>query len=212
MIAPLALHIDSNFFSPYAMFAYVALREKTLPFALHPIDLAAGAHRDDGYRARSLTSRVPMLEHGDFALSESSAIVEYLEDAFPAPDHARVLPAHRRARARARARQLLAWLNSDLPALRSERPTTVIFQAPSAAPLTAAGQADAGKLLAVAAALIAPGGDPVFGEWCIADTALALMLNRLVANGDPTTDPVRAYVAREWLRPALRAWVAKDRG
>ncbi len=208
MSGPLILHIDSNFFSPYAMFAYVALREKALPYRLHRVDLGAGAHRLQDYRTRSLTSRVPMLEHGDFALSESTAIIEYLEDRFAAPQHARVLPAD--VPQRARARQLLAWLNSDLPTLRAERPTTVIFEAPSAVALTEAGRADAAKLLQVAAALLGANGDPLFGEWCIADTALALMLNRLVANGEPTPDAVRAYVAREWQRDAVRAWLARD--
>lgn len=208
MATPLALHIDSNFFSPYAMFAYVALREKALPYTLHRVDLGAGAHRIQDYRTRSLTSRVPMLEHGDFALSESSAIIEYLEDRFPAPQHALVLPAG--LQQRARARQLLGWLNSDLMALRRERPTTVIFQAPVATALSEVGRADVAKLLQVATALLSPGGDPLFGDWCIADTALALMLNRLVANGDPTPDAVRAYVAREWQRPAVRAWLSKD--
>lgn len=208
MSGPLILHIDSNFFSPYAMFAYVALREKALPYALHRVDLGVGAHRLQDYRTRSLTSRVPMLEHGDFALSESTAIIEYLEDCFAAPQHARVLPAD--VTQRARARQLLAWLNSDLTTLRTERPTTVIFEAPSAVALTEAGRADATKLLQVATALLGSNGDPLFGEWCIADTALALMLNRLVANGEPTPDAVRAYVAREWRRPAVRAWLGRD--
>jgi glutathione S-transferase len=207
---PLALHIDSNFFSPYAMFVYVSLREKALPHTLHRVDLAAGAQRQPGYLARSLTGRVPMLEHGDFALTESTAIIEYLEDTFPAPHHAPVLPTERRQRAR--ARQMLGWLNSDLVALRNERPTTVIFQAPSTAALTEAGRADADTLLQIVTASLSPDGAPLFGTWCIADTALAVMLNRLVANGDPTPAPVRAYVAREWQRPAVQAWLAKDYG
>lgn len=210
MAAALALHIDSNFFSPYALFAYVALREKRLPFALHMVDLAAGAHHDPHYRALSITAKVPTLEHGDFALSESSAIVEYLEDSFGAPDYARVLPAE--AQPRARARQLLAWLNSDLSALRTERPTTVMFQAPLTTALTVAGQGDADKLLAVAAALVPASGGCLFGDWCIADTALALMLNRLVANHEPVPDAVRLYVEREWRRPAIQAWLAKEHG
>lgn len=210
MAAALALHIDSNFFSPYALFAYVTLREKKLPFVLHTVDLASGAHQDPGYLTRSITAKVPMLEHGDFALTESTAIVEYLEDTFAASAHARVLPAN--AQQRARARQVLAWLNSDLSTLRTERPTSVIFQAPLATPLSAAGQNDADKLLAVAAALVPASGDCLFGDWCIADTALALMLNRLVANHEPVPEAARIYVEREWQRPAIQAWLTKDRG
>ena len=39
------------------------------------------------YRDRSLTAKVPALEHDDFWLAESSAIAEYLEEAFPPPGH-----------------------------------------------------------------------------------------------------------------------------
>jgi hypothetical protein len=42
-----------------------------------------------------LTARVPVLEHGAFPLSESSAIVEYLEDTFAPPRYPAMLPARR---------------------------------------------------------------------------------------------------------------------
>jgi len=119
----LTRYIDSNYVSPYAMWAFVALKEKRLPYALKTVDLAAKQHRETGYEHLTLTGKVPALVHGDFALAESSAIIEYLEDVFPSPP---VLPAD--AKQRARARQLQAWLRSDLAALREERPTTVIFR------------------------------------------------------------------------------------
>ncbi len=102
----LALHIDSNWFSPYALWAYVALKEKRLPFALKPVDLAAKQHHDAAYENLSLTAKVPALLHGAFAVAESSAIIEYLEDAFPPPAHPSLYPAD--AQQRARARQLQA--------------------------------------------------------------------------------------------------------
>jgi glutathione S-transferase len=70
------------------MSAYVALTEKQLPFEVRPIDLEAGEQRMQPYQARALTSRVPALTHEDFHLTESSAIAEYLDEAFPAPAHA----------------------------------------------------------------------------------------------------------------------------
>jgi len=45
----LTLYIDSNFVSPYAMWAYVALREKRLPCTLKAVDLAAKQHHGTGY-------------------------------------------------------------------------------------------------------------------------------------------------------------------
>ena len=204
----LTLYIDSNFVSPYAMWAYVALREKRLPCTLKAVDLGAKQHHETGYEHLTLTGKVPALVHGEFALAESSAIIEYLEDVFPAPAHPRVLPAD--ARERARARQLQAWIRSDLMALREERPTTVIFRAPVDKPLSDAGRAAADKLIRVAASLVGEGADHLFGSWCIADTELALTLNRLVANGDAVPENLRRYVQAQWARPSVKAWVKRE--
>ncbi len=68
---------------------------------------------------------MPALTHGDFNLTESTAIAEYLEDLHPAPACTALYPAQ--PRERARARQLQAWLRSDLGALRQERPTETVF-------------------------------------------------------------------------------------
>lgn len=201
----LTLYIDSNYVSPYAMWAFVALKEKRLPFALKTVDLAAKQHHETGYEHLTLTGKVPALVHGDFALAESSAIIEYLEDVFPSPP---VLPAD--TKHRARARQLQAWIRSDLMALREERPTTVIFKAPVDKPLSEAGRAAADRLVRVAASLLGGGADPLFGNWCIADTELALTLNRLVANGDAVPENLRRYVEAQWARPSVQAWVKRE--
>ncbi|MBC7701400.1 glutathione transferase [Aquabacterium sp.] len=208
MSSNLTLYVDSRFFSPYAMFAFVALTEKKIPFAIEKIDLVNNAHHTSGYQHLSLTGRVPTLAHGDFSVSESSAIIEYLDDAFPAPHHLAVLPAS--LRDRARARQLQAWLRSDLMPLREDRPTTVIFQQPSALPLSPSGQAAAQQLITVASSLINDAGDNLFGAWSIADTELALMLNRLVLNQDPVPPSLKTYVARQWQRPSVQAWIRQQ--
>ena len=204
----LTLYIDSNYFSPYAMWAYVALKEKRLPYALKTVDLAAKQHHEAGYERLTLTGKVPALVHGEFALAESSAIIEYLEDVFPAPAHLPLYPAD--AQQRARARQIQAWLRSDLMALREERPTTVIFREPSPQPLSEAGRAAAEKLVRVAASLIGEGAGNLFDDWCIADTELALTLNRLVANGDPVPENLRRYVQAQWARLSVQSWLKRE--
>ncbi|MDE2400282.1 MAG: glutathione transferase [Burkholderiales bacterium] len=210
MSQDITLYIDSQFFSPYAMFAYVALREKRLPFAIQKMDLAGTAHRAPAYRQLSLTGRVPTLVHGDFSLSESSAIVEYLDDAFPPPRHLALLPAS--LQHRARARQVQAWLRTDLVALREERSTAVIFRQPSSSPLSASGKAAAQQLFEAADQLINERGEDLFGAWCMADTELALMLKRLVSNGDPVPAKLHAYVERQWQRPSVQAWLGHQEG
>jgi glutathione S-transferase len=202
------LYVDSRFYSPYAMSAYVALKEKGLGFDLELVDLRAQQNQSATFKALSLTARVPALELNGFALSESSAIVEYLEDIYPAPTYPRLLPSN--PQQRARARQIQAWLRSDLMPIREERPTTVIFDTPIQQPLSEAALRAVEQLFSVAGSLIVDPAHALFGAWCIADTELALMLNRLVANGDAVPAKLRDYVQRQWARPSVQDWLSKD--
>ncbi|OHX18658.1 glutathione S-transferase [Chromobacterium amazonense] len=200
----LQLYVDHDFLSPYAMAAFVALTEKGLPFTVLTRNLDGGEQFEPGYRAQSLTSRVPMLVDGDFHLSESSAIIEYLEDAYP--DTARVLPMD--LKARARARQLQAWLRSDLLPLRDERTTATVFGLKPALQLSPAARAAADKLIAVAEAVVPADGGNLFGDWCVADAELALLLRRLTQDELPAR--LAAYADRQWRRPSFAAWRARQ--
>jgi glutathione S-transferase len=202
------LYVDANHHSPYAMSAWVALVEKGVAFDLERVDLAAGANRAAGYASLSATRRVPTLVHDGFALSESSAIDEYVDEAFDGP------PLYPRTpRERARARQVQAWLRSDLTAIRAERSTAFVFARPVAAPLSDAARAVADTLFAAAGAWLADGRPNLAGEaWCIADTDLALMLNRLVLAGDTVPAPLAEYARRQWSRASVQRWVAMSAG
>ena len=205
----LVLWGESNFVSPYVFSSFVALREKGLPFELKLFSLGAGEHRQGDYPSRSVTGRVPSLQHGDFWLAESSAIDEYLEDVFPPPGFPRIYPE--RPADRARARQIQAWLRSDLMPLRDERPTSTVFSRATVKPLTSAGQAAAEQVVRAAEALLAPGASYLFGAFTIADVDLAMMLQRLVANGDALPERLKAYATAIWQRPSVREWLAKPR-
>jgi glutathione S-transferase len=202
----LRLYADAQFASPYAMSVFVALHEKKLPFDLSTVDLGAHANREASYAAKSLTQRVPTLMHGDFSLSESSAITEYLDDAFP-----ETIVYPRDHHLRARARQVQAWLRSDLMPIRQERPTEVVFYGYRGAPLTPAANAAAQKLFSAATALLSADTADLFGTWCIADTDLALMLNRLILNGDPVPSELVDYATRQWERPSVQRWIELNR-
>lgn len=201
------LHVDSFWISPYAFTAFVALEEKGLAFETATVALQDGAQHDPAFRDASITARVPSLSHGDFALAESQAIVEYLEDAFP--DTPRILP--KGVRERARARQILAWIRSDLLPLREERSTHTMFYARATTPLGPKARAAADKLLRVAEALIPAGEGPLFGAWSIADADLAFMLHRLILNGEDVPARIRAYAAAQWARPSVQRFVNRER-
>src|SRR5262245_66465210 len=90
---PLVLYVDGFWNSPYAFSVFVCLTEKGLPSETRLVNLHEKAQKTPDFKAKSVTARVPLLEHGAFRLTESSAIVEYLEDSFPPPGHVATLPA-----------------------------------------------------------------------------------------------------------------------
>ena len=203
-MSALTLYVDSQFASPWAMAVFLTLTEKGLPFALKTVDLEAGESKRPPFRDLGLTGRVPTLVDGDFVLTESSAIIEYLEERFA---QASVLPAD--VHQRAQCRQVQGWLRSDLPALRAERPTTVIFYERSDKTLSEAAQTDAERLFRLAGRLVS--GANLFGDWSIADAELALAIQRLAANGDPVPSSLAAYAHAQWQRPSVQQWVALSR-
>ncbi|WPN21084.1 glutathione transferase [Pseudomonas marginalis] len=203
---PLRLYVDQLYTSPYAMSVFVALREKGLAFDTLTLDLDAAQQHAADFAHLSLTQRVPTLVESDFALSESSAITEYLEQVYPETP---VYPAD--PKQRARARQVQAWLRSDLLPIRQERSTLVVFYGQKMPPLSAEAEAAAAKLISAAQALLANNPPYLFGEWSIADVDLAVMLNRLILNGDRVPAELVEYAQRQWQRPSVQAWVNQQR-
>jgi glutathione S-transferase len=204
-MSKLVLYVDSQFLSPYALSAYVALAEKSIEFDLLEVDLSQPV-RDAHYMALSLSGRVPTLIDGDFSLSESSAIAEYLEDNYPGSS---LYPSD--ARLRARARQVQAWLRSDFDAIRRERPTDVVFLGAQKAPLSRDAKQAAERLFDAVATLLRPDASGLFERWCIADTDLATMLNRLVLHGDDVPQAQAHYARRQFERVSVRSWLQRGR-
>lgn len=202
----ITLWSDENNYSPYVMSAWVGLQEKGLTFNLKSVDLKKGEHLQSAWKGYALTRRVPLLEVDGFELSESSAITEYLDERFAPPQWERLYPHD--IEKRARARQIQAWIRSDLLPIREERSTDVIFGGVKKLALSRAGREAAEKLYQVAEVLLAHGKPNLFGEWCIADTDLALMLNRLVLNGDNVPEKLAEYAAFQWQRASVQRFVA----
>ncbi|MCT4702388.1 glutathione transferase [Enterobacteriaceae bacterium H20N1] len=204
----ITLWSDANYFSPYVLSVYVALKEKGLNFTLQTVDLVAGENLQPGWKGYDLTRRVPVLAVDDFVLSESSAIAEYLEERFAPPVWERIYPVD--IEKRARARQIQAWLRSDLMPIREERPTDVVFGSAKKPALSEAGLSAVEKLISTVEAVLPAGQQNLFGEWCIADTDLALMLNRLILNGDDMPERLQEYAAFQWQRASVQGFIARS--
>ena len=201
--AKFKLYLGADYVSAFAMSAFVALKEKQRSFELVTLDLKTREHYQANYRDLSLTCKIPTLVHEAFALSESSAIAEYLDELSPGPQ--KLYPQD--PRQRARARQLQAWLRSDLLVVRKERPFDLVYFGKKDTPLSDDARAAVERLFFVADRLLEEGAEHLFGDWSIADTDLAIMLNRLVANGDQVPSRLAAYVHRQWDRDSVRAWM-----
>ncbi len=90
------LKIIGNTVSPYVRKVLTVLALKDIPFEIDPI---VPFHGDDEFAKVSPLRRIPVLIDGDFVLSDSSAIVQYLEETHP---HPTILPATAKARGVAR--------------------------------------------------------------------------------------------------------------
>ncbi len=78
----------------------IALELKGLAYEYAPVNLARGSHHLDVYQAISTDGLVPVLEIDGLRLSQSMAIIEYLDERHPKPA---LLPADPVARAQVRA-------------------------------------------------------------------------------------------------------------
>jgi glutathione S-transferase len=202
----LKLYVDSQYASPYALSVFVALTEKNLSFDIVEIDLSKNENLTPEFSLISKTSRIPVLEHDGFNLSESSAIVEYIEENFSGES---LYP--KTSQAKAQARQIQAWLRSDLMPIRVERSTEVIYYKPSEAPLSIVAQQAAKKLFFVANSFLHNNQEYLFDSWSIVDVELSLMLHRLILNGDVVPENLVRYAKSQWLRPSIQQWINKNR-
>jgi len=95
----LVLHSAKRASAPYRV--RIGLNLKGLPFELRPVDLVANAHHGEDYRALNAQALVPTLEVDGRPLTQSLAILEWLDEAFP--ERPRLLPSDAFDRAAARA-------------------------------------------------------------------------------------------------------------
>jgi glutathione S-transferase len=72
------------------------------------VDLFTGAHHQPPFTAVNPSRQVPVLEDGDFRLTESSAILKYIADKAGAAEYPKDL------KARARVNERMDWFNTGL--------------------------------------------------------------------------------------------------
>lgn len=208
MPEPLILYIGEKNISSWSMRGWVALRSKGIPFEERTISLVADQDRAERRRV-SPTGRVPVLHHGTLVVPDSLAIVEYLEETFPAPGHPRLWPEDRATRAH--ARWLAATMHSGFAALRESMSFNLCFLPRRPEP-TAAALRDAAEMLSLLESTLAANARPgpyLFGEFSAADVMYATAAWRLLAFDVPTRDTPRAgaYLRAVIEHAAVREWL-----
>jgi glutathione S-transferase len=91
-----AMKIIGSYVSPYVRKVLACLELKGLDYEVDPITPFFG---DEEFGRLSPLRRIPVLVDGDFVLTDSTVICEYLEEAFPDPP---LLPREQKERAQAR--------------------------------------------------------------------------------------------------------------
>ncbi len=90
-----------NFFRSSASYRVrIALALKGLAYTYHGVHLAKNEHLNESYGVVSASRLVPLLQDGEHTLTQSLAIMEYLEETHPQPP---LLPADAVGRARVRS-------------------------------------------------------------------------------------------------------------
>ena len=79
----LVLYSAKRASAPYRV--RIGLNLKGLPYELRPVDLVANAHQTDDYRALNPQALVPTLEVDGRPLTQSLAILEWLDEVSPEP-------------------------------------------------------------------------------------------------------------------------------
>ncbi len=98
ILGPMKLH---NYFRSSASFRVrISLALKGLSYDYIPVHIARGEHKKEAYTELSKDQLVPLLEIDGERLSQSMAIIEYLDETYPEPP---LLPGNPLDRAKVRA-------------------------------------------------------------------------------------------------------------
>ena len=194
---PLTFYYGSG--SPYAWRVWLALEHKKLSYDFKLMSFSDGDLKKPEFLKLNPRGHVPLLVDGDFALAESTAIVEYLEEQYPAT--APLFPGD--TRSRAQVRRWVADIGDSVDAAMNKMGEAVFGKDVAADKLTAAREGLLKELNYVASRMQ---GDYLAGDKLTAADHALYPVVALLARYD-TRKPELGMVAA--CPPALAAWAKR---
>jgi len=187
--------------SPYAWRVWLALEHKRIPYEMKVLSFSAGEHKTPEYLAINPRHRVPAIVDEGFALYESAAILEYLDDQYGGEPRLFPGDARKRALARRMVREADQYFAEALEVLVDN----ILFTPPeqwAEAPIAKA-RAALNRELASWEKLIA--ADWLAGELSAADFTLYPQIALMLRIGTKKPD----LNLRGLIGPKIAAWMAR---
>ena len=180
----------------------VLLEELGAPHRLHVLNMRAGEHLGDTYRAINPMAKVPAIRHGEALVTEQAAVYLYLADLFP---EAGLAPALTDPARGTYLRWMVFYGSCFEPALIDRH----LKREPG--PRAMSAYADYDSVIACITEALKPGPYLLGERFSAADILWGSALGWTMGFGLVATDPVlSAYVARVRGRPAFQTVAAAD--
>ena len=157
----------------------------------------------------SPSGRVPCLLDGELTVFDSLAICEYVNEKLMEVDGGGSLWP-RDAKARARARSVVAEMHSGFAALRTHMPMDIRSRLPDrgqAALQRGDVAADVARIQSVWDECLSEGGPMLFGSFSIADAFYAPVVTRFATYGVKLSPLLAAYSGNVLALPAMEQWI-----
>lgn len=180
----------------------VLLEELGAPHRLHVLNMRAGEHLGDAYRAINPMAKVPAIRHGDVLVTEQAAVYMYLADLFPEVGLAPALTDPARG---TYLRWMVFYGSCFEPAVIDRH----LKREPG--PRAMSAYADYDSVIARVTEALNPGPYLLGDRFSAADVLWGSALGWTTGFGLVAPDPVlSAYVDRIRARPAFRNVAATD--
>lgn len=201
------LTMGNKNYSSWSLRPWIAMKRMGLTFDEAIIPMARPESKD-AMRKVSPNALLPVLKDGDLVISETIAILEYLNDLHP---ESGLWPKDIKARAYARA--ISAEMHAGFAALRRDCPMNIRRPVRKHIP-SPEGQAQAARVDAIwtdARARFGAGGPFLFGAFTAADAMFAPVVNRFHVYDLPRSAASHAYMAAMMTTPEWREWETASR-